>query len=109
MNSGPDSEADAGAIRLPDPAALGLPLGHFEPLAAPDPPDPLLVHEPARLLQHGRDLAIAVAAVPTREFDDVGRELRFVVSAPRAFALCRAVLAECPTGAALGDGQRPSD
>src|ERR687885_1277212 len=102
-------KADAGAVRLPDPAALGLPPGHFEPLAPPDALDPLLVHEPARLLQHGRDLAIAKAAVPTREFDDVGRELRFVVSAPRALALCRAVLTERPTGAALGDGQLPSD
>jgi hypothetical protein len=44
-----------------------------------------------------------------RQFDDVGGEPLFVVAAPRRLALRRAVLAERRAGAALGDGQRPSD
>jgi len=44
-----------------------------------------------------------VAAVPAGEFDDVGREPRLVVPAPRKLALRRAVLAERRAGAALGN------
>jgi hypothetical protein len=44
-----------------------------------------------------------------RQFDDVGGEPLCVVAAPRRLALRRAVLAERRAGAALGDGQRPSD
>src|SRR4051794_14856655 len=33
-------QPNAGAVREPQPPALGLLLGHFEPLAAPDPLDP---------------------------------------------------------------------
>jgi hypothetical protein len=76
----------------------------LEPLAAPDPLHPLVIHHPAgRGPQQLRDLAVAVAAVPARELDDVGGELFFVVPAPRALALRRAVLAERGAGAALGD------
>jgi hypothetical protein len=45
----------------PEPAALGLFVGDFEPLASPDALDPLVVDRPARL--EPGDLAIAVAAV----------------------------------------------
>jgi len=41
--------------------------------------------------------------------DQIGGELRFVLSAPRPFALCRAVLTERPAGAALGDLQGQLD
>jgi hypothetical protein len=43
------------------------------------------------------------------QLDDVGGQPRFVVAAPRRLALCRAVLPERRAGAALGDGQFPSD
>src|SRR4051794_38188360 len=102
-------QPNAGAVREPQPPALGLLLGHFEPLAAPDPLEPLVVHKPARIAQKSGDLAVAVAAILASEFDQVGGELLFVVSAPRRFALCRAVLAERPAGAALGDLQHGPD
>src|SRR3954464_1100264 len=70
---------------------------------------PLVVHKPARIAQKSGDLAVAVAAILASEFDQVGGELLFVVSAPRRFALCRAVLAERPAGAALGDLQHGPD
>ena len=97
-------EPDAGSVRQPEPPALGLLLGDFQSLAPPDPLHPLVVDHPARgRAQQLRDLAVAVAAVLARKLDDVGGEPFLVVPAPRAFALCRAVLAERGAGAALGD------
>src|SRR3954469_10887144 len=96
-------KANAGPIRQPQPPALGLLLRHFEPLPAPDPFHPLVVHPPARVPQKSRDLAIAIAAILAREFDQVGREPFLVIMAPRRLALGRAMLAECATGATLGD------
>ena len=43
-------QPDAGSVRQPEPAALGLLLGDLQPLAPPDPLDPLVVDQPARLL-----------------------------------------------------------
>jgi hypothetical protein len=48
-----------------------------------DPLHPLVVHPPARIPQESRDFAIAVAAVLACEFDQVGGEVLFVLSAPR--------------------------
>ena len=83
--------------------------GHFEALPAPDPLDPLVVHQPARVLQESRDFAVAIAAILARQLDEVSRERLFVLSAPRRLALCGAVLPERPAGAALGDGQHRPD
>ena len=103
-------QPDARSVRQPEPAALGLLLGDLQPLAAPDPLHPLVVHDPARgRAQQFGNLAVAVAAVPARELDDVGRELFLVVPAPRKLALRRAMLAERGAGAALGDLELVSD
>ena len=103
-------QPDARSVRQPEPAALGLLLGDLQPLAAPDPLHPLVVDHPARRgPQQLRDLAVAVAAVPARERDDVGGEPLLVVPAPRKLALRRAVLAEGGAGAALGNPKLPSD
>jgi hypothetical protein len=104
------SEPDAGSVRQPEPPALGLLLGHLQPLSAPDPLHPLVVDHPAsgRAQQLG-DLAVAVAAVLARQLDDVGRELFLVVPAPRALALRRAMLAERSAYAALGYPKLSSD
>src|SRR5918997_1730056 len=79
------------------------------PLPTPDPLHPLVVHQPTRVAQQGRDLAVAVAAIPPRQLDDVGGEPLFVVAAPRPLALRRAVLAERRAGAALGHPHRVHD
>jgi hypothetical protein len=103
-------QPQAGPVRQPEPAALGLLLRHLQPLASPDPLHPLVVDHPARgRAQQLGDLAVAVAAVPARERDDVGGEPLLVVPAPRELALRRAVLAERGAGAALGDPKLPSD
>jgi hypothetical protein len=103
-------QPEARPVRQPEPAALGLLLRHLQPLAAPDPLHPLVVDHPARgRAQQLGDLAVAVAAVPARQLDDVGGEPFLVLPAPRKLALRRAVLAERSAHAALGDPELVSD
>ena len=74
-------------------------------------PTPNGLHRKPVLFMFGSeyDLAIAVAAVLTCQRDEIGGEPLFVLSAPRRFALGRAMLAERPAGAALGDVQPGPD
>jgi hypothetical protein len=58
-----------------------LPGGDFQPLASPDPLDPLVVDSPTGSAQQLGDLAIAIAAVLPRQLDDVGGQPRFIVTA----------------------------
>jgi hypothetical protein len=103
-------QPEARPVRQPEPVTLGLLGRDLQPLAAPDPLHPLVVDHPARgRAQQLGDLAVAVAAVLPSKLDDVGRELFLVVPAPRKLALRRAVLAECPAHAALGDLELVSD
>ena len=102
-------QPDAGAVIQPKTAALRLPGGHLQPLASPDPLDPLLVNEPAGPAQQLGDLAIAIAAIMPGQLDGVGRQPLFIVAAVWDLALRRAMLAKRRTGAALGDGQLPSN
>ena len=97
-------EPDAGAVVEPQAAALRLPCGHFQPLASPDPLDPLVVDEPSGPAQQLGDLAIAVAAILPGQIDGVGRQKLCVLTALLSLTLCRAMLPERRTGAALGDG-----
>ena len=67
------TKSDAGSVREPQPAALRLLGGNFQPLAPPDPFDPFVVDDPAGgRSQKLRNLPIAIAAVPTGELNDVG-------------------------------------
>jgi hypothetical protein len=102
-------EPDAGAVVEPEATPLRLPGRNLQPLASPDPLDPLVVDEPASPAQQLGDLAIAIAAILPGQFDDVGRQPLFIVTALRDLALRRAMLAERRTGAALGDAQLASD
>ena len=81
---------------------------NLQPLAPPDPLDPLVVDHPAGLLQQRRDAAIAIAAILRGQRDDVGGEPRFVVRALRDLALRRAMLAERRTGPSFGDSMTDS-
>jgi hypothetical protein len=74
------------------------------------PLHPLVVDHPARgRAQKLGDLAIAIAAVLAGELDDVGGEPFLVISAPRALALRRTVLAKRAAHAALGDLEPVAD
>ena len=48
------TQPDARSVRQPEPAALGLFMGDLQPLASPDPLDPLVVDQPACLLAAAR-------------------------------------------------------
>jgi hypothetical protein len=102
-------EPDAGAGVEPQAAALRLPCRNLQPLASPDPLDPLVIDEPTGPAQQLGDLAIAIAAILPGQLDDVSGQPLFIVTAVRDLALCRAMLAERRTGAALGDGELPSN
>ena len=102
-------QPDARSVTQPQAGPLGLPSGDLQPLASPDPLDPLVVDQPAGLAQQLGDLAIAVAAILSGQLDDVGRQPRFIVTAPRDLALRRAMLPERGTGPALGNRQRLSN
>ena len=95
-------QPDARSVVQPETAALGLLGRDLQPLASPDPLDPLVVDQPAGPAQQLGDLAIAVAAILPGQLDDVGCQPLFVVTAPRDLALRRAVLPERRTGTALG-------
>jgi hypothetical protein len=99
-------QPNARSVGQPEPAALGLFVGDFEPLASPDALDPLVVD--TRLTKQPGDLAIAVAAVLSSHLDDIGREPVLILTTTRDFALRRAVLPERRTGA-LGNMQLRSD
>jgi len=66
-------QPDARSVGQPEPAALGLLVGDLQPLALPDPLDPLVVDCPARLAQQFGDLAIAIAAVLPGKLDNIER------------------------------------
>ena len=100
---------DARSIIEPKPAALGLLLGNLQPLAQPDPFDPLVIDQPARIPQQCRDLAVAVTAIEAGAFNNIGGQPLFVFTAPWGPALCRAMLSERRASATLGDMQFMSD
>ena len=96
------AKPDAGVLVAPEPPALGLLVRNLQPLASPDPLDPLAVHDPAGSMQHRRDAAIAVAAILSGERDDVGGQRRFIIRSCGDLALCGSVLAENKAGPSLG-------
>ena len=96
-------EPDAGAVIEPEAALLQLFPGDFQPFALPDPLNPLVVHLPARLVQHAGDHAIAVATIVAGQLDHVLGQAFLVRATLRDLALGRAVLAKSAAGPAFGD------
>ena len=86
-----------------------MPGRNLQPLAPPNPLHPLVVDEPAGPAQQLGDLTIAIAPIEPGQLDDVGRQPLFIVTALRDLALCRAMLTERRTSAALANGQLPSN
>jgi hypothetical protein len=58
-------------------------VGHLQPLASPDPLNPLDVDDPASPLQQPGDLAIAVAAVLPGKRNGIGSQPCLIIPAPR--------------------------
>lgn len=104
------TKSDAGSVREPQPAALRLLGGNFQPLAPPDPFDPFVVDDPAGgRSQKLRDLPIAIAAILTGEFNDVGGQPFFVISPLRNVALRRTMMPEHTANPPLGQFQLRSN
>lgn len=103
------AQPDARAVCEPQTSALWLFVGNLQPFAPPDPLDPLVIDEPARMTQQRGDLAIAVAAILTGKIDDISGQPFFVVAPRWRLALRRAILSERRTGATLGDAKLTSD
>jgi hypothetical protein len=101
-------QPNARSVIQPQACALGLPDGDLQPLASPDPFDPLVVDQPAGPAQQLGNLAIAVAAILPGQLDNVGDQARFILTAPRDLALRRAMLPQSRAGTPLGDRQRAS-
>jgi len=83
--------------------------GDLQPLASPNPLDPLIVNDPARLAQQFGNLAITVAAILPGKLDDVGVQPFLIFAASWDLALRRAVLPQRRSGAALGHLKLPPD
>jgi hypothetical protein len=98
-------QPDARSVIQPQACALGLPGGNLQPLASPDPLDPLVIDQPAGPAQQLGDLAIAVAAILPGQLDDVGRQPRCILTASRDLALRRAMLTERRASTPFGDRQ----
>lgn len=104
------AKTDTGSVREPKPAALRLFGGNFQPLAPPDPFDPLVVDDPAGgRSQKLRNFPIAVAAILTGELNDVGGQPFFVISPRRYPSLRRTVLSEHTADPSLGQFQLRSN
>ena len=91
------------------PPTFGLFVRDLQPLPFPNPFDPSVTDRPARMAQQRCNLAIAVATILSSQFGHIGGQSFGIFTAPRDLALCRAVLTEGPTGAALGDVQDVDD
>ena len=89
----PRPQPQARAVPLPPAALLQMSRWHLQTFTPPDPLDPLLVDQPACRLQQGTDLPIATTTRPFGQGPEIGGECRFVVSALRHLAPCRAMLA----------------
>ena len=81
-------QPDAGTVGKPKPPAFGLFGRHLQPFAPPDALHAFIVDDPAGIAQQSCDLPVTVAAIPSRQFDQIGRQPLFVVTAPRRLALC---------------------
>lgn len=104
------AQPQARAVRQPEPAAFGLFGGDFQPLAPPDPLDPLVIDDPARCRsQQLRDLPIAIAAILPSQFDDVGGQPLLVVWPRRNAALRGSMLSEHAADPPLGQPQLGSN
>ncbi|MDR6306678.1 hypothetical protein GGQ85_004412 [Nitrobacter vulgaris] len=87
------SKPDTRSVIQPETPSLRLLLGNPQPLPSPDALDALGIHRPALGAQHRRNPAIAIAAIPGGEPDDVGGQRLLICSAFRRLALGRAMLA----------------
>ena len=102
-------KTDAGSVIEPKTSAFGLFGRHFKPLTSPDPGYPLSVHPPARVSQHRRDPAIAIATVLDSQSRDISGQCRLIIGCDWPLALRGAMLAKNPASKPLRDSMPGND
>ena len=93
------------AVRQPQPPAPWRLRGHAQPLAAPAPLDPFVVHAPALGAQQGGDATVAIAPEALRQGDDPRHQGRLIRGRPRGIALRVPCLPQDATRPTLRDVQ----
>ena len=78
---------------------------HLQPFLLPDPLNTLVVHMPARLVEHACHHAITVATVFSSQLDDVFNQTFFIGTTTGNFALSGAMLTKHAARPALRDAQ----
>jgi hypothetical protein len=74
---------------------------HLQSLTFPQTLNTFVIHLPACVSQQGSNPTIAISTVLTRQFDHVCDQPVFVITPPWYSPLCRSVLAQDATSAAL--------
>lgn len=96
-------KTDAGSVIEPKTSTFGVFGRYFKPLTPPDPGYPLSVHPPARVSQHRRDPAIAIATVLDSQSRDISGQCRLIIGSDWLLALRGAMLAKNSASKPLRD------
>ena len=96
-------KTDAGSVIEPKTSTFGVFGRYFKPLTPPDPGYPLSVHPPARVSQHRRNPAIAIATVLDSQRRDISGQRRLIIGSGWLLALRGAMLAKNSASKPLRD------
>ena len=96
-------KTDAGSVIEPKTSTFGVFGRYFKPLTPPDPGYPLSVHPPARVSQHRRNPAIAIATVLDSQSRDISGQCRLIIGSDWLLALRGAMLAKNSASKPLRD------
>ena len=96
-------KTDAGSVIEPKTSTFGVFGRYFKPLTPPDPGYPLSVHPPARVSQHRRNPAIAIATVLDSQSRDISGPCRLIIGSDWLLALRGAMLAKNSASKPLRD------
>ena len=96
-------KTDAGSVIEPKTSTFGVFGRYFKPLTSPDPGYSLSVHPPARMSQHRRNPAIAIATVLDSQSRDISGQRRLIIGSDWLLALRGAMLAKNSASKPLRD------
>jgi hypothetical protein len=96
-------KTDAGSVIEPKTSTFGVFGRYFKPLTPPDPGYLLSVHPPARVSQHRRNPAIAIATVLDSQSRDISGQRRLIIGSDWLLALRGAMLAKNSASKPLRD------
>ena len=99
-------QPDARTVIQPKPRTLWLSLWNLQPLARLDARDTFLVDAPPGVTQQRHNTPISIAAILSSQFDDAGRQSRFVISRLWLCTLCGAMLPQYAARKSLGHAKR---